>query len=474
MDQPSSNDNYYISQPNETELTKLEIEGALPKWLQGKLVRNGPALFEVGKTSLRHWFDGFGMLHGFTVSDGKAYYQSKFIESPEYLNDHAKGKVQTVTWGTASDPCRSIFRRFFANFSAVPSNTPVNVVKIGKRYFATSDIATLNEFDLKELDTLSTLTTTKQGVMAAHPAFTSDGRVWNMISHIGPVVKNEIIAFDESAKHTIQKTMTRSKLYYFHSFGNTDRYFVTIELPLYLSFARLVGSGATNKSFYECFRWDEQATNIFHIFDRQTGELTKIESDLKFFYFHTINTHEEDGKLVIDLCGYNSSKIIDDFYLSTMATSGILDEHKSSLRRIVLDLNTSSASMEDLGINFELPSINHLYGGRNYRYAYGVQSSKNSPRLADAVIKYDFNTHKQQVWQSEHLLPGEPVFVPSPAAKTEDDGVLLIVCHDTEKQATCLVVLDAQKLTQVAIAYTPKHIPISLHGSFYSQPKSGD
>ncbi|HKU18011.1 MAG TPA: carotenoid oxygenase family protein [Candidatus Saccharimonadales bacterium] len=462
-------DNYYASQPSETELTKLEVKGTLPKWLQGKLVRNGPALFEVGKTSLQHWFDGFGMLHGFTISNGEVYYQSKFIESPEYMNDQAKGKVETVTWGTASDPCRSIFRRFFANFSAVPSNTPVNVVKIGQRYFATSDIATLNEFDLKELDTLSTLTTTKQGVMAAHPAFTSDGRVWNMISHIGPVVKNEIIAFDESAKHTTHKVMTRSKLYYFHSFGNTDRYFVTIEMPLYLSFPQLVGSGATNKSFYECFHWDDQATNIFHIFDRQTGELTKIESNLKFFYFHTINTYEEDGKLTIDLCGYNSSEIIDDFYLSTMATSGIADENKSSLRRVVLDFATSSATMEDLGINFELPGINHEYGGKGYRYAYGVQSDKDSPRLADAVIKYDFHTREQIRWQDKHLLPGEPVFVPAPTAKSEDDGILLVVCHDTHKHVACLVVLDAQNLRVIATAYTPKHIPISLHGSFYRQ-----
>jgi beta,beta-carotene 9',10'-dioxygenase len=352
----------------------------------------------------------------------------------------------------------------------VPSNTPVNVVKIGRRYFATSDIATLNEFDINELDTLSTLTTTKQGVMAAHPAFTSDGRVWNMISHIGPVVKNEIIAFDPSAEHTTQKVMTRSKLFYFHSFGNTDRYFVTIEMPLYLSFGQLVGSGATNKSFYECFKWDENATNIFHIFDRQTGKLTKIDSDLKFFYFHTINTYEEDGKLIIDLCGYNSSMIVDDFYMATMATTGIADGHKSSLRRITLNLGQPSATMENFGINFELPSINHTYGGQGYRYAYGVQSDKGSPRLADSVIKYDLDTHKQITWQENYLLPGEPVFVPAPEAKGEDDGVLLVVCHDSKKNTACLVVLNAQDMRVLATAHTPRHIPISLHGAFYRQP----
>ena len=80
-------DNYYTSQNSETELTKLEVDGSLPAWLCGKLVRNGPALFEAGDTKLRHWFDGYGMLHGFTITGGTVFYQSKFIRSEEYLNE---------------------------------------------------------------------------------------------------------------------------------------------------------------------------------------------------------------------------------------------------------------------------------------------------------------------------------------------------------------------------------------------------
>ena len=124
-------DNYFISQNSETELTKLQLDGSLPKWLNGKLVRNGPAIFEAGSTQLRHWFDGYGMLHGFMIADGTVYYQSKLIQSPEYLNnkESRQGTLKTITWGTASDPCRSIFRRFFANFTASGSNTSVNVVQ---------------------------------------------------------------------------------------------------------------------------------------------------------------------------------------------------------------------------------------------------------------------------------------------------------------------------------------------------------
>jgi carotenoid cleavage dioxygenase-like enzyme len=44
----SMTDNYFISQNSETELTKLQVDGSLPKWLNGKPVRNGPAIFEAG------------------------------------------------------------------------------------------------------------------------------------------------------------------------------------------------------------------------------------------------------------------------------------------------------------------------------------------------------------------------------------------------------------------------------------------
>jgi beta,beta-carotene 9',10'-dioxygenase len=464
----SMTDNYFISQNSETERTKLQVDGSLPKWLTGKLVRNGPAIFEAGSTKLRHWFDGYGMLHGFMIADGTVYYQSKLIQSPEYLNNKDPGStLKTITWGTASDPCRSIFRRFFASFTA-GSNTAVNVVQIGLRYFTTSDISTINEFDIKDLDTLSTLTTTKTGTMAAHPAFTSAGRVWNMISHFGPVVKNEIISFDDSAKYVSHNVTTRRSTYYFHSFANTDRYFVAIEIPLYLSFSKLVVSGVINKSFYECFRWDKKATNKFHIFDRQTGALTRIDSDLKFFYFHTINAYEEGGKLVIDLCGYENNKIIDDFYFAVLTTTGIPEEHKASLRRVTLDLARSSATMEDLDIDLELPNINCTYAGTKYRYAYGIQSSKGCRMFSDSIAKYDFEKRQQIVWREKQLIPGEPIFVAAPDAKREDDGVLLVVCHDGEKHTACLVVLDAQNLRQIAVMYAPKHIPISLHGCFYN------
>src|SRR5699024_1244012 len=132
-------------------------------------------------------------------------------------------------------------------------------------------------------------------------------------------------------------------------------------------------------------------------------------------------TYQEEQQLVIDLSAYDSNTIIDDFYLSKLSASGIPDHHKASIRRIVIDLKENSVSMKDFGSNIELPVINHHLGGRQHRYAYGVHSLEGSPRLADAIIKYDFKNFTRSICSDESFIPGEPVFVGNPDAKSEDD-----------------------------------------------------
>ena len=445
----------YANSPNNIELTKLSGTGEAPGWLQGKLVRNGPALFQLDKTNLKHWFDGYGMLHGFLFKEGELYYQSRYTESKEYLNARSSGKVETVAWGTASDPCRSMFRRFMSNFSAIPDNTNVNVIKIGEKYFTTSDIATINQFDVESLETLSNFNGSKGGVIAAHPSYTTDSKVWNMSSKFGPVIKNTIVSVDDQPSTTSYASFQTKKLYYFHSFGNTERYFISIDQPMQLNFVDLITSGIKNKSFYECFSWNNTAKNIFHIYDRQENKMMSLTSEMSFFFFHTVNTFTEDDKIILDLCGYRDNSIVDDFYLDNLASKGIADEHKATLRRITIDLKTMRADQTDLEINVELPNINDAYRDKTYRYIYGVHSPKGDARLAVKIIKYDLNTNTNIMWDKPSYSVGEPIFVANPSAKTEDDGVLLVVCYPDNSGPAELTILDAVKLNVVATMSYP-------------------
>ena len=57
------------------------LVGVIPPWLSGRLIRNGPGLFEVGDTKYNHLFDGLALLHSFTIDKGE-YLSPKFYASP--------------------------------------------------------------------------------------------------------------------------------------------------------------------------------------------------------------------------------------------------------------------------------------------------------------------------------------------------------------------------------------------------------
>ena len=69
----------FTSLDKETRLSDVPVQGELPAWLRGTLLRTGPAKYETDQQPLRHWFDGYAMLHAFSFGDGKVSYPSSCI-----------------------------------------------------------------------------------------------------------------------------------------------------------------------------------------------------------------------------------------------------------------------------------------------------------------------------------------------------------------------------------------------------------
>ena len=53
--------------------TEAIVEGTLPSWLHGSLVRNGPGTFR----GMKHLFDGYAMLVKVSFKDGRASVQQR-------------------------------------------------------------------------------------------------------------------------------------------------------------------------------------------------------------------------------------------------------------------------------------------------------------------------------------------------------------------------------------------------------------
>jgi beta,beta-carotene 9',10'-dioxygenase len=98
------------AQTRETlEPRELSVNGEVPKWLTGSLLRNGPGDWSVGADRLAHWFDGFALLHHFSFSSGRVHYASRFLDTD--ARRHAQTHRTLAAREFASDPCRSIFKR---------------------------------------------------------------------------------------------------------------------------------------------------------------------------------------------------------------------------------------------------------------------------------------------------------------------------------------------------------------------------
>jgi torulene dioxygenase len=67
-----------------------------------------------------------------------------------------------------------------------------------------------------------------------------------------------------------------------------------------------------------------------------------------------------------------------------------------------------------------------------YKYFYGwevVDTPGNS-----AIVKFNLETKERTVWKQPGCVPGEPIFIPKPNGKAEDEGVILSVVLDSASE----------------------------------------
>jgi carotenoid cleavage dioxygenase-like enzyme len=189
-----------------------------------------------------------------------------------------------------------------------------------------------------------------------------------------------------------------------------------------------------------------------------------------FFAFHHINAFEQGDELIMDVCAYDDSSIIDATYLDRLR--GCVPAPVSYPVRYRVDLATGTVDAHRLADEpFELPRIDYgRRNGRPYRYAYGVGATDpGGANFLDQLVKLDTATGETRIWRSPGRYPGEPVFVPRPAASAsrsdeyQDDGVILSVVLDVDARRSSLLVLDASTFTELATASVPHLIPFGFH-----------
>jgi carotenoid cleavage dioxygenase-like enzyme len=450
----------------EVRIGRLPVEGRVPRWLSGTLVRNGPALYEVGERTFNHWFDGLGMLHAFTLERGRVGYANRFLRSSAYKAYKEEGLIRYSEFAT--DPCRAIFNGAQATFSlAKVGNANVHVGRLAQHFVALTEVGLPVRFDPRTLRTLGVLGPDPPlgQIETVHPHRLEGGRrVFYDIPLIPPARYQVKVARGTRAPRLLA-AIERKEPAYMHSFGLTERHVVLTESPFVVDPLKIITDW---EPFIRNYRWEPARGANFHVVDRRTGRVTRLETD-PLFTFHHVNAFERDGKIFLDMCGYDDPGVIDALYLDKLRGRR-RPAPLAELRRYELDLGRKRVRMRPLAEHsIELPRINYgRANGRPYRYAYGISiRDHRTSGYVDQLVKIDVKKGDAKVWRERGCYPGEAVFVPAPHARREDDGVALSVVLDARRRRSFLLVLDARSFTEIARAEVPHHIPYGFHGELF-------
>uniref|UniRef100_A0AAQ4R6D8 Carotenoid-cleaving dioxygenase, mitochondrial n=1 Tax=Gasterosteus aculeatus aculeatus TaxID=481459 RepID=A0AAQ4R6D8_GASAC len=502
------------------EPISAEVQGTIPSWISGKLLRNGPGKFEFGNTHYNHWFDGMAMLHQFKIHEGQVTYMSRFLDSDAYKNNREKDRIVMSEFGTLAmpDPCKNVFQRFLSRFEMI---SDVSFVKYKGDFFVSTETNFMHRVNPENLESLEKVDWSKFIAVngaTAHPHYDPDGTTYNMGNSYGSkgALYNIIRVPPEKtdAKDTLQGTKilcsivpaNKSHPSYYHSFAMSENYVVFIEQPIKMDLMKIVTCKLRGKAMSDGIYWDPKLETVFHVVNKKNGEVSSVKYHTKAIStFHQINAFEEDGFLMIDLCCSDNGQAINNYLIQNLRKSGdALDEVYNTMgrvfpRRFVLPLNVTGETPTDQNLNTRLSSSAtcvkvsndkvfcqhedlhgdelHQYGGlefpqinygrnntRPYRYFYGCGFRH---LVGDSLLKMDLKDKTFKVWQQKGFFPSEPAFVASPDAVEEDEGLILsVVLSPSQDKGAFLLVLDSKSFEELARAYVPVNMAYGFHGTF--------
>ncbi|KAG0304430.1 hypothetical protein BGZ98_005522 [Dissophora globulifera] len=337
---------------------------------------------------------------------------------------------------------------------------------------------------------------------SAHPCIDQEtGEYFSVLLTFGPTSLYKVVRIKQSARGPTHEPdldvlaeIKSPRPTYMHSFCLTKRYVVVAHWLC--DFASWGLSVIWYGNAWESFKAQDPNTKAsFYVIDRHLGRhVATFECD-PYYAFHTVNSFDDGDDIILDIAAYKDHTVIGDYYIDNLRDEvNGKPTQQAVLRRYRLANITKHASLSaeshtepkpapaeivfqlDPSINFELPSINPSRYQYNYRYVYGVnRSGLNNTPIYDRIIKVDIDKIKlgdqkeaATFWMEDQCTPSEPVFVKTPGATEEDDGVLLSIVLDGARHTGFMLILNAQTMKEIARADMPegKVAPHNFHGMF--------
>ena len=468
----------YRSQPNEYDYSINDIEGEIPPELEGTLFRNGPGLLDIGGKPIHHPFDGDGMVCSIAFQNGRARFKNRFVRTEGYVAERQANKMLYRSVFGTQKPGGFLANVFDLKLKNI-ANT--NVIYWGKKLLALWEASVPHRLDPATLETLGK--DDLDGLLKPEDSFSAHPRIDPHCEMDGgaPCLVNfsvkagisstiTIYEFDPAGNLLRQHSHAIPGFAFLHDMAITPNYCIFFQNPVRFNPLPFVFGlrGAA-----ECVAFDPTGTTKVVLIPRSGDNRdVRILEAPSSFVFHHANAWEEGDKIIVDSIAYDSFPTVEsdaDFRELDFDTVPA-----GQLWRLELSLDTQTVQHRVLESRCcEFPSLHPQNVGRNYRYVYigaAHQETGNAP--LQGVLKLDLHTGERQLHSfAPRGFGGEPLFVPRPGGKAEDDGWVLIMVYDAAAYRSDIVILDARDIEAEPVArlHLKHHVPYGLHGSFTSE-----
>jgi len=440
---------------DEHDLHDLPVAGALPRALNGTLYRNGPNPQFAGGS---HWFLGDGMVHAFTLDEGRARYRNRWIRTHKWCAENAAGRALLPDYPRPTLPGLAIRNTGVANTNVIWHAGRLLALEEGHLPFAL-DPASLATLGVERFRGVL------RGPFTAHPKHDpatgdllffgcgADGPLtpamtWGTIQPDGRVGRLERFVAPYCAM--------------VHDFAVTARHVVFPVMPLTGSRWRAVTRGLP-------FAWEPEVGGHVGLMvrDRGIASLRWFRTE-SCYVFHVLNAFDaEDGRVVVDVMQYDAPPLF------RCADGSHPDPEATRARLVRWTLDPRAATdwftaevLDD--VHGEFPRMDERRTGVAHRHGAYVVDRNDGP-MFDTLVWRDLIAGSAGTW----TLPvgdalSEAVFVPRAPDAPEGDGWLLSVAWRGAERRSDLLVFDTADVAHgpVAAVRLPHRVPFGFHGNW--------
>lgn len=452
--------------------TDLEVEGEIPRDLNGVYLRNGPNPRYQSKGT-HHWFDGDGMLHALEIRDGKLCYRNRWIRTEHF---DMESRAQHCLWPG------------YAMKRPDPQAPPGAGTDFSLKDVSNTDVKWYNGAVITSLYQAGTPYRVDPRGLQMLGVESFGGKLPRQMSAHMKVddSSGEIMFFDYSMNEPylcygvgsaagqltnyVEIPVPSPRLP--HDMAITEHYSILHDLPLFWDPGLL-------RRGQHALRWHPHLPARFAVIPRH-GDASQIRwfEAQPCYIYHVINAYEDGDDIVMDGCRiadpYPPRKRGEDM-IARMVALGTWPDVK--LYRWRFNLRTGQTREQPLDdLNTEFPTINaEVYHGKPYRYAYNMLIPTDKTIRFEGICKYDLATGQRDIYRFEEGVVGsESPFAPRDNAVGEDDGYLISFTVDGHSGVSRADIFDAGAIGDgpVCRIKIPQRVPVGFHACWVNADKA--